>query len=123
MQFGGDLRQALAGSIAGRAEKSSSVLQHRRSGRDRIFLFAHAAPVAAVPSNCPHVLVRILHGAERENYGATYREAQELIDAEVPAHFHARQRTYLLLKSTGSRSARPSRYAIAAAALHVRLRA
>jgi endonuclease III len=48
-------------------------------GADRILLFAGVAPVAAVPSNVPHVLVRILQGPERENYGVTYRDAQEAI--------------------------------------------
>jgi len=62
---------------------------------------AGIAPIAAVPSNCPHVLARILHGKERENYGVTYREAQEAIEAEVPARFDARLRAYLLLKRHG----------------------
>jgi len=70
-------------------------------GADRILLFANVAPVAAVASNCPHVLVRILHGQERENYGVTYREAQEAIEAEIPENFQARQRAYLLLKRHG----------------------
>jgi len=70
-------------------------------GADRILLFADVAPVAAVASNCPHVLVRILHGRERENYGLTYREAQSAIEGEIPANFAARQRAYLLLKQHG----------------------
>ncbi|MBZ5603725.1 MAG: hypothetical protein LAO79_15600 [Acidobacteriia bacterium] len=70
-------------------------------GADRILLFADIAPVAAVPSNGPHVLVRILHGQERENYGVTYREAQEAIEAGVAKNFEARKRAYLLLKRHG----------------------
>ena len=70
-------------------------------GADRILLFARAAPVAAVPSNSAHVLVRIVHGLERENYGVTYREAQQLIEQKVPEQFHTRQRAYLLLKVHG----------------------
>ena len=70
-------------------------------GVDRILLFAHKTPVAAVPSNCPHVLVRIVHGQERENYGVTYGEAQALIESEIPEQFHARQRAFLLLKTHG----------------------
>jgi endonuclease III len=38
---------------------------------------------------------------ERENYGVTYREAQEGVDAEIPATFDARTRAYLLLKRHG----------------------
>jgi endonuclease III len=105
-EFDGDLRQALAGPILAEPKQDARKILKRFSniadpGADRILLFARVAPVAAVPSNCPHVLVRIVHGAERENYGATYREAQEIIEAEVPRDFHARQRSYLLLKTHG----------------------
>jgi endonuclease III len=64
-------------------------------------LFAGIEPVAAVPSNCPHVLVRIQRGLERENYGVTYQEAQKAIADEIPANFDARTRAYLLLKWHG----------------------
>jgi endonuclease III len=70
-------------------------------GADRILLFAGVEAIAAVPSNCPHVLVRIMRGRERENYGVTYRQAQEAIEKEVPATLDARQRAYLLLKRHG----------------------
>lgn len=70
-------------------------------GADRILLFAGKAAIAAVPSNCPHVLVRILRGKERENYGVTYRQAQEAIEKEAPATADARSRAYLLLKRHG----------------------
>jgi endonuclease III len=100
-EFDGDLRQALAGP----AQDARKILKHFHGiadpGADRILLFARVTPVAAVPSNCPQVLVRIVHSQERENYGVTYREAQEIIEAEVPRDFHARQRAYLLLKTHG----------------------
>jgi endonuclease III len=70
-------------------------------GVDRILLFAHIAPIAAIPSNCPHVLVRILQGRERENYGVNYREAQQAIESQLPATFDLRTRAYLLLKQHG----------------------
>jgi endonuclease III len=70
-------------------------------GADRILLFAGVASVAAVPSNCAHVLVRIRQGRESENYSATYREAQRAIAAELPETFDARTRAYLLLKKHG----------------------
>jgi endonuclease III len=47
------------------------------------------------------VFVRIHRGKERENYGVTYREAQETIEAEIPKTFDARMRAYLLLKRHG----------------------
>jgi endonuclease III len=97
----GDLRHALAGSI----QDARKILKRFHGiadpGADRILLFARVAPIAAVPSNCPQVLVRIVHGSERENYGVTYREAQEIIEAEIPRDFSARQRAYLLLKTHG----------------------
>ena len=40
-------------------------------GADRILLFGGMSPVAAVPSNNPHVLVRIQSGPEGKNYGET----------------------------------------------------
>jgi endonuclease-3 len=70
-------------------------------GADRILLFAGIAPLPAVPSNCPHVLVRLQRGLERENYGVTYKEAQEAIASEVPETLQARMRAFLLLKRHG----------------------
>ena len=99
----GDLRQALAAPITEARKLLKRFHGIGDPGADRIILFARVAPVAAVPSNCPHVLVRIVHGTERENYGVTYREAQEFIEAEVPRDFHARQRAYLLLKAHGQK--------------------
>jgi endonuclease-3 len=70
-------------------------------GADRLLLFGGISPVAAVPSNCPQVLVRIERGWECENYGVTYDEAQRTIESEVPVAFDARMRAYLLLKCHG----------------------
>jgi len=100
-EFGGDLRAALVGPIAkvrGMLKKFPNIAD---PGADRILLFAGIAPVAAIPSNCPHVLVRLLHGQERENYGVTYREAQQSVETEIPPHLDARMRAYLLLKRHG----------------------
>lgn len=100
-EYGGDLSALFTGPI----EKVRAALKRfpniANPGADRILLFAHVAPVAAVPSNCPQVLVRVAHGLERENYSVTYRESQELIEQQTPAQFHARQRAYLLLKVHG----------------------
>src|SRR5262249_1906117 len=100
-EFDGDLRSALVGPIAQARKVLKSFPSIADPGADRILLFAGIAPLAAVASNCPHVLVRILHGRERANYGVTYREAQEAIDAEGPANFDTRIRAYLLLKRHG----------------------
>jgi endonuclease-3 len=100
-EFAGDVRAALLGPMA----KARRLLKTFRNiadpGADRILLFGGFAPIAAVPSNCPHVLVRIRRGWESENYGANYREAQQAIEAETPATLDARTRAYLLLKRHG----------------------
>jgi len=100
-ECGGDLRAALTGllpKVRGLLKKFPNIAD---PGADRILLFANLFPVAAVPSNCPHVLVRITRGPERENYGVIYRQAQEALTAEIPEEFTARQRAYLLLKKHG----------------------
>jgi endonuclease-3 len=100
-EFGGDLRTALFGPIANIRKTLKTFHGIADPGADRILLFAGIAPVAAVPSNCPHVLVRIRRGPEPENYGLTYREAQQALAADVPEKFDARTRAYLLLKRHG----------------------
>jgi endonuclease III len=100
-EFSGDLRNALVGRIEDVRKRLKKFPGIADPGVDRIFLFGKVEPVAAVASNCPHVLVRIQLGLERENYTVTYREAQSLIAAEVPEQFHPRRRAYLLLKEHG----------------------
>ena len=100
-ECGGDLRAALAGPLAQARKLLKKFPNIADPGADRILLFAGLAPIAAVPSNCPYVLVRILHGKERENYGVTYREAQQYIDSGTAATLDSRSRAYLLLKRHG----------------------
>jgi endonuclease-3 len=100
-EFGGDLRSALVGPIQQARKLLKKFPNIADPGADRILLFAGIAPIAAVPSNGPQVLVRIQRGQEHENYGVTYKEAQQEIEAAVPAKFDARTRAYLLLKRHG----------------------
>jgi endonuclease III len=100
-QLGGDLDSALSGPLDQARKELKKFPNIADPGADRTLLFAHIAPIAAIPSNCPQVLVRILFGRERENYGVTYREAQEAIESQTPATFDARTRAYLLLKHHG----------------------
>lgn len=100
-EFDGDLRSALTGSITKIRKILKSFHSIADPGADRILLFDGIQPVAAVPSNCTGVLERIQVGAEEKNYNASYRAAQRMIDAEVPATFDARIRAYLLLKRHG----------------------
>jgi endonuclease-3 len=100
-EFGGDLRAALTGPLPQARKTLKKFPGIADPGADRILLFAGIAPIAAVPSNCVHVLDRLLKGKEGENYSASYREAQRSIADEVPEKLEARSRAYLLLKHHG----------------------
>jgi adenine-specific DNA glycosylase len=100
-EFDGNLRRALHGPLDHTRKILKKFPNIADPGVDRILLFAHIAPIAAIPSNCPHVLVRILLGRERENYGVNYREAQDAVESQIAASFDARTRAYLLLKHHG----------------------
>ena len=103
-QYGGDLRERLAGLPLPQARAALKQFPTIADpGVDRILLFARISATAAVPSNCPYVLVRLYSGQESGNYGHTYREAQQLIEDGVPCDFDSRIRSYLLLKSHGQK--------------------
>ena len=100
-EFGSDLRAALAGPVPKARKLLKSFHGIADPGADRILLFAGISPIAAVPSNCAGVLLRILKNASGENYSATYREEQRVIASELPETFDARARAYLLLRTHG----------------------
>ena len=100
-EFAGDLRGELNGPISAVRRQLKKFPGIADPGADRILLFAGIAPIAAVPSNCVHVLMRIMRGKEYENYGTNYREAHLAIASEVPETMDARARAYLLLKHHG----------------------
>jgi endonuclease-3 len=108
-EYGGDLRGGLAGPVPQVRKALKSFHGIADPGADRILLFAGIVPVAAVPSNCPYVLVRIRRGQEQSNYGATYRDAQHAIESEVPPKFDRRTRAYLLLKRHGQEICKSSK--------------
>jgi endonuclease III len=78
-------------------------------GADRILLFAEIAPVAAVPSSCPHVLVRLESAREPERYSATYAQAQRRLAAALPGNPGALRRAYLLVQRHGRSLCKRSR--------------
>jgi endonuclease III len=78
-------------------------------GADKILLLSHAAPIAAVPSNATQVPLRLGFGDEKASYAASYRSAQEAIDAALPQSFEARVRAYVLLRRHGEEVCRRSR--------------
>jgi endonuclease III len=100
-EFAGDLRSALLRLSAAPVRKILKAFPGiGNPGADRISLFSRLSPVAAVPSACPHVLVRVLQGPEGDKYGAIYATAQRMLDA-LPATFDARIRAYLLIDRHG----------------------
>lgn len=68
---------------------------------EKILLFSKLAPVAAVPSACVGVPIRLFVGKEGKSYAADYRTARDILNAGLPQTFAARQRAYLLLKKHG----------------------
>jgi endonuclease III len=100
-EFDSDLRAALTGPVTKARRILKSFPSIADPGADRILLFARIRPVAAVPSNFTGVLARVQYGREEKNYNVGYRQAQRMIDAEIPATFDARIRAYLLLKRHG----------------------
>ncbi|MEO8596749.1 MAG: hypothetical protein ABI759_25750 [Candidatus Solibacter sp.] len=97
---GGDLKRALSVPEAAARKLLKRFPGVADPGADRILLFAGIAPLAAAPSNCPHVIVRIRRGREAGNYAGTYREARQELE-RLPANVAARTRAYLLLKRHG----------------------
>lgn len=107
--FAGDLRTVLKRPLP---EARKALKQFPTIGdpsADKILLFTKTAPVAAIPSNCVHVLPRLGFGEERKNYAATYRSAQEAIRAQLPERGGALLRAYLLLKQHGQELCKRSR--------------
>ncbi len=101
-EFAGDLSAALRALPLPKARAALKKFPNIADpGADRILLFGRLSPIAAVPSNCPHVLVRIERGREYENYGMNYSRAQESVAAAVEPRFEPRMRAYLLLKQHG----------------------
>jgi endonuclease-3 len=78
-------------------------------GAEKILLFTRAAPVAAVPSNCVHVLLRLGIGTNHKTYAKDYQSAQTALAAEVPEDLNARLRAYLLLQKHGQELCKRSR--------------
>jgi endonuclease III len=100
-EYGGDLRSALSRLSAPQARKALKAFPGiGNPGADRILLFSRLSPVAAVPSACPHVLVRVLQGPEGQKYVANYAAAQRMLNA-LPATFDERIRGYLLVARHG----------------------
>lgn len=107
--FAGDLRNALKKPLpeARKALKMFPCIGDPSA--DKILLFTKTAPVAAVPSNCVHVPLRLGLGEGKKNYAGSYRSAQEAIRAQLPEQCSALIRAYVLLKQHGQELCKNSR--------------
>ena len=100
-EFGGDLHSALKKPLP-EAKKAIKLFPTIGDpGADKILLFTKTAPIAAVPSNCVEVTLRLRSGEMKKNYAQNYRAAQEILRAELPEDCDALLRGYLLLKQHG----------------------
>jgi endonuclease III len=104
-EFGGDLRAILDGS-----KKARQALKRFPTigdpGADKILLFCADVAVAAVPSNCLHVPLRLGLGLERPGYAASYRSVQEELSRALPREVAALRRAYLLFRYHGQQLCR-----------------
>jgi endonuclease III len=110
-EFGGDLKAELKKRVQEKHQTGKGIHSAKKILRefpvigepsaDKILLFSKLAPVAAVPSACLGVPMRIWFGKEGKSYPADYRNVREKLDAELARTFEARQRAYLLLKKHG----------------------
>jgi endonuclease III len=98
--FGGDLR-----SVLGDSNEARKALKRFPTigdpGADKILLFCAGTPVAAVPSNCLQVPLRLGLGTERPSYAASYRSVQGELTHLLPREAGALQRAYLLFRHHG----------------------
>ncbi len=109
-EFGGDLRAVLKRPLAEAKKAFKKFPTIGNPIADKILLFTKTAPVAAVPSNCVHVPLRLGFGIAGKNYAQDYRSAQEAILKEIPDDIAAQIRAYLLIKEHGQtlcKTARP----------------
>jgi endonuclease III len=81
--FAGDLRTVLKKPLpeAKRALKKFPTIGDPSA--EKILLFTKTSPIAAIPSNCVHVPLRLGFGEEKKNYAASYRSAQEAIRHQI----------------------------------------
>ena len=109
-EFGGDLDAALKRPVAEAKKALRKFPTLGEAGAEKILLFTKTAAVAAVPSNCIHVPLRLGFGRESKNWAASYKSAQSAMRAELPETCDAQLRAYLLFKQHGQtlcKSARP----------------
>ncbi len=83
-EFGGDLHAVLERPLLEARRILASFPTVSEAGAEKILLFTRTAPVAALPSNCVHVPVRLGFGRAAKSWSTCYRTAQAAVAAELP---------------------------------------
>ncbi|MGH9393767.1 MAG: hypothetical protein ACRD1E_06320 [Terriglobales bacterium] len=99
--YDGNLRTVLRLPLAEAKKRLRSFPTIGESTAEQILLFNRVAPVAALPSNCLHVPLRLGFGLERKSWSSSYREAQATLAAALPGDIPGQIRAYLLFKRHG----------------------
>lgn len=108
-KYGGDLSAALRKPVPEAKKVLKQFPTIGDPGAEKILLFTRTAPVAAVPSNCVHVPLRLGLGTAYKTYSKDYKSAQEALAADLPEDIDARLRAYLLLQHHGQELCKRSR--------------
>jgi endonuclease-3 len=108
-KYSGDLAAALRKPVPEARKVLKQFPTIGDPGAEKILLFTKTAPVAAVPSNCVHVPLRLGLGTAYKTYAKDYCSAQEALAAELPETCEARLRAYLLLQHHGQELCKRSR--------------
>jgi endonuclease III len=108
-EYGGDLRGVMKRPLAEAKKALETFPTIADATAEKILLFTKTAPIAALPSNCIDVPVRLGFGRASKSWSAMYRSAQEAIEPELPRRIEARIRAYLLLKRHGQEICKRSR--------------
>lgn len=108
-KFDGDLDAALRKPLSEAKQALKQFPTIGDPGAEKILLFTRTAAVAAVPSNCVHVPLRLGLGTAYKTYAKDYRSAQAALGSRLPENCEARIRAYLLLQRHGQELCKRSR--------------
>lgn len=106
--FGGTLKPLLKQPVKAAMKVLQSFPTLGSAGAEKILLF-NGIPVAAVPSNCPHVPLRLDFGSGGSHWAAGYKSAQTAIQRALPGDAAGQLRAYLLFKRHGQELCKANR--------------